>query len=414
MLSFLDYQQIFQTLPALYMVLDPAFNICEVSDKYLEASMRTRGELLGKPVFEAFPENPADIMANGAARLRASLMYVAEHKKIHVMPLQRYDIREPAEKGGAYVERYWMPKNIPVVQDGQLKYILHVVEDVTSLLELTSRDKAIRQKNSEIGLRLEEMEERVSDSLHELSVMNEKLRQVNTELMLRSKELERSNLELSNFAMTASHDIKAPFRVVGNYIGLIESKLRNKGLLPEYENYFSRIYSARERIAALLDDLLDFAMVSHKVTPLENVDSRACVQSALDNLESVIQETSAQIEISGSWPKVRAVPSQLGQLFQNLIANGLKFNSGVPHISISVQSTDKHYVFCVRDNGIGIEEIYFERIFNVFQRLNSSADYKGTGLGLAICKRIVTAHGGAIWLESTPGEGTAFYFSLPR
>lgn len=225
-------------------------------------------------------------------------------------------------------------------------------------------------------------------------------------------DLRISNAELEQFAYVASHDLQEPLRAVAGMVQLLQQKY--KGRLDEYaDEYIQHLVDAASRMQALINDLLSFSRVDRRGKPLEMVDSGQCLQIALDNLKMTITETHAKI-VWGSFPRVYADPSQLTQLFQNLVGNGIKFRGQAePQIHVSAKQLSDAWQFTVRDNGIGIEPQYFERIFLVFQRLHTRREYPGTGIGLALCKKIVERHGGQIWVESEAGKGSSFHFTIP-
>jgi len=164
----------------------------------------------------------------------------------------------------------------------------------------------------------------------------------------------------------------------------------------------------------LINDLLAYSRIGRRGEPVQVTEAEAALQATLENLSMAIQEYGVSIT-NESLPTVQADPTQLIQLFQNLIGNALKFRAErPPQIHIGVTEADGFWQFSVRDNGIGIESQYFERIFQVFQRLHTRREYKGTGIGLAICKKIIDRHGGRIWVESEAGQGATFYFTLPK
>jgi PAS domain S-box-containing protein len=235
------------------------------------------------------------------------------------------------------------------------------------------------------------------------------------ELALREahEELKRSNSELEQFAYVASHDLQEPLRMVSSYTQLLVRRYGEKfdGDSREFMGY---IVDGAARMKQLIEDLLAYSRVGTRGKDFREVPVEEALQRAVANLRAAIQETSAAV----TWdalPTVLADDTQLTQLFQNLIGNALKFRSAsVPRIHVFVANNEPAWHFMVRDNGIGIEPQYFERIFMVFQRLHNKADYPGTGIGLAICKKVVERHGGRIWVESRPGDGSAFHFTLPK
>ncbi|HJT24367.1 MAG TPA: PAS domain S-box protein, partial [bacterium] len=229
----------------------------------------------------------------------------------------------------------------------------------------------------------------------------------------RLEDVMRSNTELQQFANVASHDLQEPLRMVSNYVQLIAEKYQGK-LDADADEFIGFAVDGAHRMQALINGLLDYARVESRGKPFQTVDFKRVFESVVANLKMKIEETSAEI-IHGTLPKVSGDPLQLVQLLQNLFGNALKFHSSQkPKIHFSAQNKDKEWIFECRDNGIGIDPKYFDRIFVIFQRLHSRNEYEGMGMGLAICKRIVERHGGRIWVESEEGKGSSFYFTLPQ
>jgi PAS domain S-box-containing protein len=226
-------------------------------------------------------------------------------------------------------------------------------------------------------------------------------------------ELERSNQELEQFAYVASHDLQEPLRAVAGCVQMLGE--RNAGKLDDRSiELMGHAVDGAKRLQTLINDLLAFSRVGSKGLAKDWIDSRASVDKAIKNLEIAIKESDAAITV-GDLPKAWANPVTLTQLFQNLIANAIKFRGErKPEIHIDAKDADGETIFSVKDNGIGISPEYHTRVFGLFQRLHRKRDYAGTGVGLAICKKIVDRHGGRIWIESRPGEGANFLFALPH
>jgi signal transduction histidine kinase len=226
-----------------------------------------------------------------------------------------------------------------------------------------------------------------------------------------AQDLARSNTELEQFAYVASHDLQEPLRMVSSYMGLLKRRYQGR-LDADADEFIGFAVDGVTRMQALINDLLSYSRAGREPTPSEPTDSAAALAKALRNLKSAIEEKGALIS-AGPLPQVMADPLQVSQLFQNLIANGIKFcRDRRPEISVGAERHGAEWTFFVRDNGIGIDPQYADRIFLIFQRLHKREEFAGTGIGLAICKKIVERHGGRIWLESTPGQGTTFYFTF--
>ncbi len=231
------------------------------------------------------------------------------------------------------------------------------------------------------------------------------------QLAARAAELSRSNGELERFAYVASHDLREPLRMVLSFCTLLQERYHGK-LDDRADKYIGFAVDGAKRMQMLVDDLLEYSRVGRSKERMESVDLHAVLDAALANLKLAIGESHARLCVD-PLPWVRGDELRLTQVLQNLIGNALKFRGGdPPHISISAQREGNHWRLSVQDNGIGIDPQYFERIFVVFQRLHTQAEYPGTGIGLALCQRILELHGGKIWLESAVGRGTTFHFTL--
>lgn len=225
-------------------------------------------------------------------------------------------------------------------------------------------------------------------------------------------ELKRSNVALRQFAYATSHDLREPLRNMASFVKLLERRYKNK-IDEKADQYIDYIVDSSKRMQALIDDLLDYARLETKGKVLEPLNCNELIDRTITDLTASINESKAEVT-HDLLPDVTADPLQLSRLFQNLISNAIKYRgTGTPRIHISASRGKDEWVFSVRDNGIGIDPEYFERIFVIFQRLHTREEYPGTGIGLAICKKIVELHGGRIWVDSEPGKGSTFYFSIP-
>jgi signal transduction histidine kinase len=234
------------------------------------------------------------------------------------------------------------------------------------------------------------------------------------ELQETVQELRQSNERLEEFAYAASHDLQEPLRMVSSYLQLLENRHGDE-LDEEAEEFMDFALSGANRMQAMIGNLLEYSRVTTSGEPLEATDSEEVVGAVLDDLDVRIEETGATITVE-ELPTVNADPNQLSQLFQNLLSNALKYSGDEPPVvHVSAERTGDVWQFSVADEGIGIEEEYQDGIFDVFNQVHSGEDAaeEAGGIGLALCERIVERHGGDIWAESTPGEGTTFYFTIP-
>jgi PAS domain S-box-containing protein len=226
-------------------------------------------------------------------------------------------------------------------------------------------------------------------------------------------DLERSNADLEQFAYVASHDLQEPLRMVSSFTQLLGQRYKGK-LDKDADEFIGYAVEGANNMQRLINDLLSFSRVGTRGKPPELISVDTVLDRALDNLKLAIEESQAVVE-RDSLPTVAVDDVQLIQIFQNLIANAIKFRGDEPpRIRIAAEARGNEWVFSVRDNGIGIDPQYLDRIFIIFQRLHERGKYPGTGIGLAVCKKIVQRHGGRIWVESELGKGSTFYFSLPK
>jgi signal transduction histidine kinase len=266
----------------------------------------------------------------------------------------------------------------------------------------------------------EGLEKRIEERTSELTDANRKLlsevgerQRMEVELQRSVGELARSNAELEQFAYVASHDLREPLRAVAGMSQLLVQGYKQQ-LDAKAREYLSYIVDSVARGQDLIDDLLEFSRIGQRKDMVKVVALDDVLKSVMENLSAAIQESGAVVTSEGL-PTLKCDPTQLTQLLQNLLGNAIKFRGEEsPRIHVKAEPREGEWVFTVRDNGIGIEPQYFDRIFTIFQRLHTRRAYPGSGIGLAICKKIVQLHGGRIWVESAPGQGAAFHFTYPR
>ncbi len=238
---------------------------------------------------------------------------------------------------------------------------------------------------------------------------------VQEQLKIHAKKLEVSNRELQDFASVAAHDLQEPLRKIRSFSDRVQTKAKG-ALDPEIMDYLDRIQNSASRMQTLIDDLLSYSRVTTKAEPFVPVDMGQVLRQVVADLEIRLEQTKGKVEIK-DLPVLDADPTQMYQLMQNLINNALKFHKPdtppvVTVTSEKIPGANAVKIF-IRDNGIGFDQKYLDRIFSIFQRLHGRHEYQGTGIGLAVCRKIVDRHGGFITAESIPGQGATFIVQLP-
>src|SRR6202049_1615362 len=227
-------------------------------------------------------------------------------------------------------------------------------------------------------------------------------------------ELKRSNDELQQFAYVASHDLQEPLRMVASYTQLLAQRYKGR-LDSDADEFIAYAVDGSNRMQGLIQDLLAYSRAGTNGKALHEISSEKALNEAVANLRATIQESGAVVT-HDSLPAITTDDTQLVQVFQNLVGNAIKYRSAEdPRVHVSAtKNGGQEWIFSVRDNGLGIDPQYFERIFVLFQRLHGREEFKGTGIGLTICKKILEGLGGKIWVESQPAKGSTFYFALPE
>lgn len=302
---------------------------------------------------------------------------------------------------------HWLLGRWQVIKgdDGELLKLIGINVDITALKEYESKQQNLLKNEKEL-----------TNKLH---ISNQELEKVNIELIHQQniqnkliKKLEVSNKELEQFAYVASHDLQEPLRMVTSFTQLLAMKYKDK-LDSDADDYIDFIVEGSHRMKDLIDDLLAYSRLNTEKTEYQFSDLNQLLDRVLLGMKNTIVEENVQI-IHDELPTVRCDSSQLGQVFQNLISNSIKFHETQPKIHISAKETDEEWILGVSDEGIGIGPEHQQQIFDVFKRLHTRKKYPGTGIGLSICKRVVERHKGKIWVESELGKGSSFYFTLPK
>lgn len=364
--------------------LDKDFNFVRVNKAYAKTCGYTVEEMIGKNHFDLYPHLENEAIFRHVVETGESVEY-------HDKP---FEFPDQPERGVTYWDWTLSPVKVNNAVDGL----------IFSLYETTERKKA--QKEIQ---RILEKEKQLTE---ELQVSNEELINIQDELSNAVEKLEISNKELEQFAYVASHDLQEPLRMVSSFTQLLERRYKNQ-LDDDADDYIYYIVEGAQRMKELIDDLLAFSRLNTQIKEFEVVNMGTAVNNVISYLRTYIDEVNADVTCD-PLPIVRGDPTQIMQLLQNLIANGIKFHGDdPPRIHVSAVEKGDRWLIGVRDNGIGINASYQKQIFNVFKRLHPNSEYPGTGIGLSICKRIAERHNGKIWVESEPGKGSTFYFTLP-
>jgi PAS domain S-box-containing protein len=389
-----ELRSLFESLPGLYLVLTPDYTIEAVSDAYLKATLTTREAIVGRGLFEVFPDNPGDPQADGERNLRASLERVAARGLPDTMAIQKYDVRRP---DGSFEEKYWSPINSPLLDaNGQLLHIVHRVEDVTDFVR---QKKPAAGGDSALRDRLEQMEAEIFQSSRKVQAANQ--------------QLEEANRELESFSYSVSHDLRAPLRHVQGYVEMLTREAQAQ-LSDKSRRYLKTITDAAREMGQLIDDLLAFSRMGRSEMREATIDLAALVAEVRRGLEPAAPDHTIEWKIR-DLPRVRGDAAMLRQVLVNLLGNAVKYTRRRPVAAIEVGvagEEDGRIIFYVRDNGAGFDMRYADKLFGVFQRLHRADEFEGTGIGLASVRRIITRHGGRIWAEARVDGGATFYFTL--
>ncbi len=366
-----DFRILFESVPGLYLVLSPDFTIVAVSDAYLSATMTTRAAIVGRDIFDVFPDNPAEPEATGTRNLRASLVRVLEHRRPDTMAVQKYDIRRPEAEGGGFEERYWSPVNSPVLEkNGAVAYIIHRVEDVTEVVRLEREGTTLAAAG-------------------------------------RAKDA---------FLTRVSNELRAPLTPIFGWTRL----LRDTGLNPQQTAHaldvIDRSIEAQQR---LIEELIDVSRamsgtIRLDVAPLRLAD---ILDAAIDTLRPAADARAVRITASAAQDdQLTAMgdPYRLHQAVWHLLSNAVKFTPSGGRVEVSLSRESGAALITVQDSGEGLDPQALARVFEPFPDAGSTHDRPGLGVGLNIARHLVELHGGTIAADSPGrGYGSTFRIRLP-
>lgn len=414
-----DFRLLFESSPSLYMVLapEPGFPLVAVSDAYLRATMTRRSEVLGRKLFEIFPDNPDDPHASGVRNLAASLERVMKQRVPDAMAVQKYDIRRPAEEGGGFEERWWSPVNSPIFSDdGELRYILHRAEDITDFVRLKQQRLAQETLTAELSgkAQLAEMEiylrgQQIQEKNRELERANEEI----TRLYEKTRELDELKTQ---FFAAVSHELRTPLALI---LGPTERLLAQEKIAEPVKRELDVIGRNARMLLRHVNDLLDLSKLDAGQVQIRYTDTdvASLVRFIAGNFESFASERSVtfSVESPESLP-AQVDPDKVRRILLNLLANAFKFTPTGGRIRSTVRANETHLFLEVADSGPGIPADKREAVFERFRQLEggTARQFGGTGLGLAIVRDFVALHGGAVRIGDAPEGGAAFVVELPR
>jgi signal transduction histidine kinase/CheY-like chemotaxis protein len=399
----LDFKSLFEAAPGSYLVLDPELVIVAVSDAYLRDTMTVREEILGRGLFEVFPDNPDDPEATGEGNLRASLDRVRRTLAADTMAVQKYDIRRPEVEGGGFEARYWTPVNSPILgPDGGLAYILHSVDDVTEFVRLEQAGTAQQHVTAELRMRNARIEEEV--------------RQRSMELREAKEAADRANTAKSEYLSRMSHELRTPLNAILGFAQLLE--LEDLG--EEQRENLHYILTAARHLLALINEVLDIAAIEAgrlalSLEPVAVADVVAETVSLIRPLADQHQVLLVNPPLSCA-SHVQGDRQRLKQILLNLLSNAVKYNRQGGRVELECgPGDDGRLRIQVVDTGPGIAAEAMGQLFVPFERLgNEQSGVEGAGLGLPLSRRLAEAMGGTLDVASEPGQGSSFWVELPQ
>ena len=410
-----DFRALFESAPGCFLVLDPELVIVAVSDAYLQSTMTRRADLVGRYVFDVFPDNPDEPGAEGVRNLRASLARVLRDKTSDAMAVQKYDIRRPPEDGGGFEERFWSPSNVPVLDaDGAVAYVIHQVQDVTDLVrqreELLPGVPAAVEPEALIAAE-------ILRRAREVAVVGRNLKEANEELAVlyeRSQELDHLKTQ---FFSNISHELRTPLSLI-----LAPAERMLEQLAPDdpHRRDLELILRNARILLGHVNDLLDTSKIEAAKLTLDysELDLAHLVRLVANNFETLAHDRHMTYVVSAD-ESVRAEvdAGRLQQVLLNVLSNSFKFTpaGGSVRISLRPGAAEGLVRIEVADNGPGVPPEEREHIFERFGQAEGDPSHKmaGTGLGLHIAHELVTLHGGRIWVDEAPEGGARFVIELP-
>ncbi|WP_427854338.1 hybrid histidine kinase/response regulator LvrA [Leptospira tipperaryensis] len=418
-----DYRLIFESLPGLYLILLPNFQITAVSDSYLQATNTKRHEILGRGLFEVFPDNPSDPNATGVSNLRDSILSVIKDKIANAMAVQKYDVKRPESEGGGFEEKYWSPINSPVLNSkGEVIYIIHRVEDVTEFVRLKNLGNEQNKITEELRSLTASMENEIFQRAQEIQTSNKKLTVLNEDLVRREEELQQVYQKLieldqlkTQFFANVSHELRTPLTLI---LGPTRTLLKQETVSPEQRNLLETIERNSYTLLKHVNDLLDFSKLEAGKMTLNysNVNLSKIISNITAHFDSVAKERNIEfLTIVPETCIVAVDEAKVERIVLNLISNAFKFAPDNGKIRCKLSSDPTMALIEVEDDGPGVPEPLRDLIFEKFRQGDEgdSRFFGGTGLGLAIVREFSNLHLGSAQVETSSLGGASFQIRLP-
>ncbi len=411
-----DFRAVFRGAPDLYLLLDPALIIVDVSEAYLRATMTERASIVGRHLFEIFPDNPDDPAATGVRNLETSLERVLRMKSADAMAVQKYDIRKPEDEGGGFEERYWSPVNTPILgDDGSLLYIVHRVEDVTDFIRLKREGAAQQERTQALLTQNEEIEAEIMRRAREVQEANRKLDVANIELARLNAETQRLAEAQRSFFAHVSHELRTPLALI---LGPAQKLLTDGRLASDQTREVEVVGRNARTLLRHVNDLLDVVKFNTGAMTANyaRINLAETVRTAAAHFSSAGGERDISLAVSAPESlDAEADGEKLERILLNLLANAFKFAPSKGRIDCSLIADEATAFISVADNGPGVPPHLREAIFEPFHQGDGemSRHASGTGLGLAIVHQFAELHGGAVDVRDAPGGGALFEIRIP-
>lgn len=418
-----DYRLIFESLPGLYLILFPDLRIAAVSDSYLKATNTKRDEILGRGIFDVFPDNPSDPNADGVGNLYTSLSFVLKEKIPNTMAVQKYDVRRPESEGGGFEEKYWSPMNSPILNEKrEVIFIVHRVEEVTEFVQLKNKGKEQNKITEELKNLTVSMETEIYQRAQEIQKNNKELIRLNEELTQREREIQEVYQRLFNmdqlksqFFANVSHELRTPLTLI---LGPTRTLLKDQGITSTQRTFLETIERNSYTLLKHVNDLLDLSKLeSGKMTlQYSNANLSEVIRYIASHFDSITKERNIDfvLMIPENFP-IQMDVSKVERIILNLISNAFKFvpDSGKIYCELKTEGTMASIY--VADNGPGIPIHLRDQIFEKFRQIEEgdSRSFGGTGLGLAIVKEFVDLHLGSIGVFDSFLGGALFKVQIP-